>query len=229
MTNRSKQVFNLIQQTQLVAFLAPKTKEACLTAYETLAPLGIVLEIAFRTQSALDGIRFTLEKHPDALLLAGTVMTPKQAEAAMDAGVAGIISADYIADVVACSAKRDVMAIPGSLGDVGKQLVQKSQLYGCDLPELKDKAPYQWIHKLFPVTTEHQNFISLAKAYQAAYAGLQMMYTGGISLNNLQSLVEYDPQGIFCGSAITKKVDEPDAMRQEARRWLDVIKHAKGK
>ena len=226
--NRSANVFKQIQKTQLVAFLAPKTKEDCLTAYEVMTPMGIVLEVAFRTDAALEGIQYTLQKYPDALLLAGTVMTSKQAELAIEAGVAGIISADYISNVVEICAQQDMMAIPGSLGDVGKQLVQKAEIYGCDLSELKEKAPYQWIHKLFPATTEHQNFISVAKAYKAAYKGLQMMYTGGISLNNLESLVQYDPDGIFCGSAITKEINRPDAMEEEAKRWLQLIgKHTK--
>ena len=226
--NRSVNVFKQIQQTQLVAFLAPKTKEDCLIAYEVMTPLGIVLEVAFRTEAALEGIQYTLKKYPDALLLAGTVMTVKQAKLAIDAGVAGIISADYIANVVETCAKQDIMAIPGSLGDVGKQLVQKAEIYNCDLNDLKEKAPYQWIHKLFPATTQHQSFISVAKAYKAAYKGLQMMYTGGISLDNLESLVEYDPDGIFCGSAITKQIDRPDAMEEEAKRWLHLIgKHTK--
>lgn len=229
MTNKSSSVFEILKTHQLIAFLAPKSAGDCITAYETLAPTGVVLEIAFRTAAALDGIRATIAKHPDALLLAGTVMTPKQAEAAIGAGVAGVISADYIPSVVETCARVDVMCIPGGLGDAGKQLVQKAEVYGCDFETLREKYPYQWVHKLFPTTTEHLNFISLSKPWKAAFKGLSMVYTGGISLKNLGELAGYDPDGIFCGSAVTQRIEDPQKMREEAERWLAIIRGEKQK
>jgi 2-dehydro-3-deoxyphosphogluconate aldolase/(4S)-4-hydroxy-2-oxoglutarate aldolase len=223
--NKSASVFDLLKSRQLIAFVAPETVDDCVTAYETLSPMGIVLEIAFRTQKALDGIKATLEKHPDALVLAGTVMTPKQAGQAIEAGAAGIVSADYIAKVVERCVESDVMCVPGGLGDVGKQLVQKAELYGCDFEMLREIRPYQWIHKLFPATTEHQVFYSLAGPWKSAYKGLRMVYTGGVSLGNLGDLVRYDPDGIFCGSAVAKRIHEPEKMREEAERWLGIIKN----
>lgn len=223
--NKSEKAFEILKANRLIAFLAPETVDDCITAYETLAPMGVVLEIAFRTGKALDGIRATLEKHPDALVLAGTVMTPKQAEQAIGAGAAGVISADYIPKVVERCVEYDVMCVPGGLGDAGKQLVQKAELYGCDFEMLRETRPYQWIHKLFPATTEHQVFYSLAGPWKSAFKGLRMVYTGGISLGNLGDLVRYDPDGIFCGSAVAKRIHEPEKMREEAKRWLDIIKN----
>jgi 2-dehydro-3-deoxygluconokinase len=229
MTNKSSGVFEILKAHQLIAFLAPRSIEDCITAYETLAPMGVVLEIAFRTAVALDSIKATIAKHPDALLLAGTVMTPKLAEAAIGAGVAGVISADYIPAVVEACAHADVMCVPGGLGDAGKQLVQKAEVYGCDFETLRDKYPYQWVHKLFPTTTEHLNFISLSKPWKAAFKGLRMVYTGGISFKNLGELVQYDPDGIFCGSAVTQRIDDPQQMKAEAERWLAIIRGEKMK
>ncbi|MBN2105586.1 bifunctional 4-hydroxy-2-oxoglutarate aldolase/2-dehydro-3-deoxy-phosphogluconate aldolase [bacterium] len=221
--NKSEQIFRILQKNRLIAFLAAKSVEDCIIAYETLSPLGIILEIAFRTQAALEGIRATLKKYPDALIMAGTVMTPNQAESAIEAGVSGIISADYIPDVVDVCVRADIMAVPGGLSDAGKQLVQKAHLYGCDFQALKDRYPYQWVYKLFPATTADLKFISLSRAYKAAYKGLQMVYTGGISLTNLHELVQYDPEGIFCGSAVTKSIDSPEKMKEEAQKWLEII------
>jgi 2-keto-3-deoxy-6-phosphogluconate aldolase len=224
MKNKSESVFEILKIHRLIAFLAPKSAEDCIAAYETLAPMGVVLEIAFRTAVALEGIRATLAQHPDALVLAGTVMTLKQADAAIASGVAGIISADYIPSVVETCARADVMCIPGGLGDAGKQLVQKAEIYGCDFQTFGEKYPYQWVHKLFPTTTEHLNFISLSKPWKAAFKGLRMVYTGGISLRNLGELVRYDPDGIFCGSAVTQSIDDPKKMKEEAFRWLEIIR-----
>ncbi len=221
--NKSQKIFDVLKAHRLIALLAPETVEDCLAAYETLNPLGVVLEIAFRTEAALAGIRATLKKYPDALVLAGTVMTPQQAEDAIAAGAAGVVSADYIAAVVQCCVEKDVMCAPGGLSDAGKQLVQKTELYGCDLETLKKQYPYQWIYKLFPAASDHLVWVSLSKAWKSVFKGLRLIYTGGISLGNLKDMVQYDPDGIFCGSALTKAIREPAKMREEAERWIEVI------
>lgn len=221
---KSEKAFNILKEHQLIALLAPKSVENCIIAYEILSPMGIVLEIAFRTEIALEGIKATLEKYPDSLILAGTVMTQKQAIEAIEAGVAGVVSADYIPGVVERCVENDIMCIPGGLGDAGKQLVQKAELYQCDFESLREKYPYQWIYKLFPAATEKMTFISLSKPWKSAFKGLNIVYTGGLSLSNLREIVQWDPDGIICGSALTKLIDEPDKMLEEASKWKEIIK-----
>lgn len=221
---KSEKAFNILKEHKLIALLAPKSVENCITAYEILSPIGIMLEIAFRTEIALEGIKATLKKYPDALILAGTVMTQKQASEAIEAGVAGIVSADYIPGVVELCVKNDIMCIPGGLGDVGKQLVQKAELYQCDFESLREKYPYQWIYKLFPAATDKMIYVDLSKAWKSAFKGLNIVYTGGISLTNLREIVQWDPDGIICGSALTKLIDEPNKMREEAKKWQEMIK-----
>jgi len=220
---KSERVFNLLKEKRLIGLLAPKTAEQCLTAYQYLNPLGVVLEIVFRTEAAAEGIKAVLKKHPDALVLAGTVMMKKQAEMAIATGVAGIVSADYIHAVVDICVKKDVMCIPGGTADCGKQLVHKANLYGCDLNELKQKYPYQWCYKLFPAATETSSNIGLAKAWKGPFKDLTLVYTGGISLKNLAEVAASDPEGIFCGSAVTKEIEKPEKMVEEAKRWLTII------
>lgn len=141
--NKSEKIFVRLREKKLIALLSPKSVDQCLTAYETLNPLGVTLEIAFRSDAALNGIRAVLEKYPDALILAGTVMTSKQAKMAIEAGVAGVVSADYIPSVVDVCVKNNIMSVPGGLSDVGKQLVKKAELYDCEFEELRVKYPYQ--------------------------------------------------------------------------------------
>ena len=221
--NKSASLFLELKKNQLIALLTPKNAKQCITAYETLKSLGITLEIAFRSETAEDGIRAVLEKYPDALVLAGTVMTQKQAETAIELGVAGIVSADYIPAVVEICVKNNIMCIPGGLSDVGKQLVQKAGLYECELTELREKIPCQWIYKLFPAITATKSNVELTKSWKGPYQGLTVIYTGGISLNNLRDVVQSDPDGIFCGSALTRSTDDPEKMKDEAEQWLKII------
>jgi 2-keto-3-deoxy-6-phosphogluconate aldolase len=222
---KSEALFKILREHRLIAFLAPKTANDCITAYETLSPMGVILEIAFRTSAAAEGIKATLARYPDALIMAGTVMTPHQAKTAIESGVSGVISADYIPGVVETCVRSDIMCVPGGIGDAGKQLVQKAELYGCDFMSLYEEHPYQWVYKLFPTSTEELSLISLSKAWKAAYTHLQMVYTGGISLKNLRMLVQADPSGIFCGSAVTQSIQDPEQMKREARQWLEIIKN----
>jgi len=104
-----------LKKTRLIALLNPQNDAECVTAYETLDPEGVVLEIAFRSPFAATGIKAVLEKYPDAVLLAGTVMTRNQAESAITAGAAGIVSADFIPEVVEVCVDQNIMCIPGGI------------------------------------------------------------------------------------------------------------------
>ena len=221
--NKSHMIFEQMRTNRIIALLSPNKIEDCVTAYESLSPLGITLEIAFRTDAAVEGLTAVMNKFPDALVLAGTVMTNLQAEKAIESGAAGIVSADYITSVVQTCIEKDVMCVPGGLADVGKQLTQKAGMYGCDLEELRSIYPYQWIHKLFPACTATNNFTGLAKAWKGPFKDLQIIYTGGISYANLTEISRFDLEGIFCGSALTKHCDNQETMREDGNKWLSVI------
>jgi 2-dehydro-3-deoxygluconokinase len=221
--NASQQLWEKLKQRRLTALLSPASADVCVRAYELFEPLGVVLEIALRTDATLDGIAAVRRRHPDALLLAGTVLTAAQAEQAIAAGAAGVVSPDHLAPVVQACVAHDVMCIPGGLGDVGKQLVQKAELYGCTLPELRARHPYQWIHKLFPVTAGGALLIDVAAAWQAVYPELTVVYTGGVTADHLAEIIRRDPRAIICGSALTRRIDEADATKAEAQRWLHLI------
>ena len=110
---------------------------------------------------------------------------------------------------------------------MGKQLVQKAKLYQCSLDELREQHPCQWSYKLFPAVTSDQSYVDLSNAWKSVYKGLQLVYTGGISLDNLEEVVRHDPDGFYCGSALTKQIGNPDTMQKEAKKWKDVVQRIK--
>ena len=79
-------IFKELRKKRLVALLSPKSTEECVAAYEIFQPEGVLLEIALRSEFSLDGIKAVLSRYPEALVLAGTVMTEAQALAAIEAG-----------------------------------------------------------------------------------------------------------------------------------------------
>ena len=120
----SHTLFERMCRARLVALLSPKSVEECISAFEIAESEGIVLEIALRSALAIPGIAAIRSRYPGALVLAGTVMTREQARLAVEAGAAGVVSADYISEVVEECVKHDVMCIPGGLSDAGKQLAK---------------------------------------------------------------------------------------------------------
>jgi 2-dehydro-3-deoxygluconokinase len=222
--NKSRKAFRNIQRSQLIALLTPRSQSDCVKAYEMLRSFNVVLEIAMRSEFALNGIKAILKKFPDACVLTGTVMTREQAEEAIQAGAAGIVSADYIPAVVDVCVEKDVMCVPGGLSDVGKQLVRKAEGYGCSLEELREKYPYQWTYKLFPAFSGEISNMDLSHSWKGPYKNLTVIYTGGITLGTLEEAIRKDPDGIFCASALTKYIREPVRMKQEVQQWKDALK-----
>jgi 2-dehydro-3-deoxygluconokinase len=220
---KSDKIFEKLKNARLVALLNPKDVEECVKAFEICESEEIILEIAFRSEHALGGMKAILDKYPDALVLAGTVMTERQAEQAIETGVAGIVSADYIPEVVDFCVKKDIMCIPGGLTDVGKQLVRKAEGYGCSIDDLKTNYPYQWVYKLFPAFAGEITNIELVKAWRGPYKDLVVVYTGGMTFETLKKAKTKDPQGIFCASVLAKYVGEPEKMRAEIARWKDAL------
>lgn len=221
---KSGVIFDKLKKAQLVALLNPKSIAECVEAYEICEAEGIILEIAFRSEYALKGMEAIFEKHPEALVLAGTVMTAHQAEQAIDAGVAGVVSADYIPDVVDTCVRNDIMCVPGGLSDVGKQLVRKAEGYGCSIEDLKKNYPYQWIYKLFPSFSGKIANFDLVRAWRGPYKDLAVVYTGGLTLETQKQAVQTDPRGIFCASMLAKHVDEPEKMKAEIRQWKETLR-----
>jgi 2-dehydro-3-deoxygluconokinase len=220
---KSERIFKKLKEQKLVCLLNPKSAEECVEAFEICEAEGIILEIAFRSPHAYGGLHAVFSKFPDALILAGTVMTGPQAEKAIETGIAGIVSADYIPEVVDVCVKNDIMCIPGGLSDAGKQLVRKAEGYGCSIDDLKKNYPHQWVYKLFPAFAGEVKNIDLAEAWRGPYKDLAVVYTGGITLDTLREVIHKDPRGIYCASSLAKNIDEPERMKAEIRRWKEAL------
>ncbi len=220
---KSEKAFEWMKKARLMALLNPKSSEECVRAYEICKDQDVVLEIAYRSEHASAGIKAILDKYPEALVLAGTVMTGAQAAEAIGAGAAGVVSADTILEVIDVCIKNDIMCIPGGLSDAGKQLVQKASGYGCTLEDLRKDYPYQWVYKLFPAFSGGLSHIDLVQAWRGPYRDLEVVYTGGLTQESLNIAVRKDPKGIFCASALAKHIHEPEKMEKEIRLWKEAL------
>ena len=172
-------------------------------------------EITFRTSAAEEAIRLVSERYPGFLLIAGTVLTPKQADIAMSAGARAIVSPGLNPIVVAHCMKNGYPVIPGVMtpGEI-------EQALSLGLGHLK----------FFPA--EAAGGTKMLKALSAPYPNVRFMPTGGVNAANVASYLELkcvfacggswmvDPALIAAGkfNEISKLAAEAVEIVKEARK-----------
>lgn len=80
----------------------------------TLVEAGLpVVEVTLRTPRALDAIRAIARQAPEAVVLAGTVVSPSQVGEAMDAGAAALVTPGTSGRLADALAAAPIPAMPG--------------------------------------------------------------------------------------------------------------------
>jgi 2-dehydro-3-deoxyphosphogluconate aldolase/(4S)-4-hydroxy-2-oxoglutarate aldolase len=156
-------------------------------------------EFTFRTAGAADAIRAALAARPDALVGAGTVTTPQQVDAAIDAGARFIVSPGLDEDVVRLAHDRGVVALPGCATATD---LTRAQRLGLDTV------------KFFPA--EAAGGIVMLRALAAPFPGLRFVPTGGIDAATMDQYLA-DPRVLAVGGSWMVRAD-----LLRARDWLAV-------
>lgn len=171
-------------------------------------------EVTFRTEAAEESIRLMVEKYPEMLVGAGTVLTREQVDLAVSAGAKFIVSPGFDPEIVDYCLEKEIPVFPGC--------VSPSEVVQAVKRGLK-------IVKFFPA--EPAGGISMIKAMAAPYTGIKFMPTGGISTKNLEEYLTCDK--ILCcgGSWMVKgdlvkagKFDKIKELTTEARKLVDSIR-----
>lgn len=127
-----------------------------------------IFEVTLRTDVALDAIRAIKKALPEALVGAGTVLTPEQYDAAVDAGSQFILSPGAPKKLLAHAVKQNIPLIPG---------VSTST-------EIMNAMDFGYDHfKFFPA--EANGGSSALKAISAPLSNVSFCPTGGINASNL--------------------------------------------
>ncbi len=140
-----------------------------------------VAEITFRTQAAEKAIKTITASFPGMLIGAGTVVSIKQAEAAVNAGAKFVVSPRLDADIVKFCQGKNIPVIPG----VATPTEIQSAL-GMGLEVLK----------FFPAET--LGGLNALKAISAPLAGAKFVPLGGINSGNLNEYLSF-PKVFACG------------------------------
>ncbi|MBF0578753.1 bifunctional 4-hydroxy-2-oxoglutarate aldolase/2-dehydro-3-deoxy-phosphogluconate aldolase [Erysipelotrichaceae bacterium RD49] len=145
-------------------------------------------EVTFRTAAAKDSIAAMRKSCPDLLVGAGTVLTTKMVDDAIEAGAQFIVSPGFDEEVTKYCIEKGIPVTPGCCTPTDVQACYK---LGLD------------VVKFFPA--EPAGGLKMIKAIAAPYNMLKFMPTGGISEKNMEDYLKEDVILCIGGSWMVKK------------------------
>ena len=145
-------------------------------------------EVTFRTAAAEESIRIMADKFPELIVGAGTVLTPEQADRAMNAGAKFIVSPGLNPKVVKHCVDKGYPIVPGTSNPSD---VETAIELGLD------------VVKFFPA--EAAGGLKMIKAMSAPSTPMKFMPTGGINADNLKSYLDFNKIVCCGGSWMVKK------------------------
>ena len=168
-------------------------------------------EITFRTDAAEEAIRLIARDYPDFLIIAGTVLTIEQADAAIAAGASAIVS-------------------PGTNPTVVKHCLEKGYpvIPGVCTPSEVEMNLSLGLHYLKFFPAEAAGGVKMINAMAAPYTKVKFMPTGGINAGNIGSYLS--SKAVFaCGGSwmvpgdkiAAGRFDEIEKLTREA---VEVVK-----
>ena len=172
-------------------------------------------EVTFRTETAADSIRIMTEKHPEMLVGAGTVLTTKQVDEAVEAGAKFIVSPGLNPTIVKYCIEKNIPITPGVA--TPSEMEQAIEL-GLNLV------------KFFPA--EPSGGLAMINAVAAPYTMLKFMPTGGINPNNVKDYLNSDK--IFaCGGSWMVKGNlinngDFDKIKELTKEAVNIVKEIRG-
>ncbi len=172
-------------------------------------------EVTFRTDAAEESIRIMAKNHPDLLVGAGTVLSPEQAETAIQAGARFIVSPGLNPRVVEYCIARGIPVTPGTQTPSD---MEKALELGLSLV------------KFFPA--EPAGGLPMIKAVAAPYTKLSFMPTGGINAQNVKEYLGYDRIVACGGSWMVKdslvKAQKFDEIEQLVKDAAEIVRTVRG-
>ncbi len=132
-------------------------------------------EITFRTPCALDAIRLAVEKFPDMMIGAGTVINVEQCRAALDAGAKFIVSPGLSVSVATLCQGRGIPYYPGCVTPT--EIMQALDIGITTV-------------KFFPANV--YGGLKAMKALAGPFPQLKFIPTGGVNNDNIGEFFAWD-------------------------------------
>ncbi|MTQ97998.1 bifunctional 4-hydroxy-2-oxoglutarate aldolase/2-dehydro-3-deoxy-phosphogluconate aldolase [Pseudoflavonifractor sp. BIOML-A6] len=172
------------------------------------------VEITYRSAAAQESIRAIADEVPDLFVCAGTVLTPEQAEQAVEAGARAVISPGLNLDTVRWCIAHEVPVIPGCATPTEVEMCMREGLS---------------LLKLFPAGIV--GGVGMLKALAGPYGAVQFMPTGGVKPGNVKEYLSQKNVAACGGTWIVPmdlleagRFDEIEALAREAAQIRDEVR-----
>lgn len=163
-------MIDLLNNFKVIPVVVLNDEDDAKNKLSALAEGGILIaEITFRTQYALEGIKYAIKNFPQVLIGAGTVINEKQCEDAIKCGCKFIVSPGFSKDIALLCKKSDILYIPG-----------------CVTPTEIMEAINTGINiiKFFPA--QLYGGLKAINDLGSVFSQIQFVPTGGINTDNLK-------------------------------------------
>ncbi len=90
-------------------------------------------EVTFRTEAAQESIRLMAQEYPDMLVGAGTVLTTKQVDEAIEAGAKFIVSPGFDPEIVDYCQEKGIEIFPGCVSPSEVAQAVKKGIKSCKI------------------------------------------------------------------------------------------------
>ena len=202
-----------LHDSRLVAVLRSKTAEEAMLTAKSAASAGVkFVEVTLSVPGALEVIA-TLGREKIVHVGAGTVLSKKQAEAAITAGAQFVVSPSSELELIPICHSADVACFPGAATPTEIYAAARA---GADLV------------KIFPADClGGPNFI---RQMAGPFPEVRFMVSGGVSVANVKEYVQAGVTGICLGSAFLANTLAEQGERglvNEVKEFVKFIARAK--
>lgn len=199
-------VLEEIRHYRLVPVVAINKIEDAIPTMEALVKGGLpVAEITYRTACAKDAIKLAVEKFPEALIGAGTVINAAQAEEAISLGVKFIVSPGLSKEVAKVCKTHNVPYLPGCVTPT--EIMEALEL-GIN------------VIKFFPAS--NYGGLKTIKALNGPFPQVTFMPTGGVNEENVLEYLAY-PHILACGGSFMMK-GSFEEIEEKTKKAVELVK-----
>ena len=187
----SEEILARLAKAPVVPLVGPDEAEYGTATAQALVDGGLtVVEVVLRTPAAIDCLGEIAQNVPDAIIGAGTVITPAQAEKVIEAGAKFIVCPGLHEPIVRMAQEAGLPIFPGI-----STATEAQAAYNLGIRALK----------LFPCSLV--GGVPMLKALGAVFKDVKFMPTGGVSAANLSEFLAL-PSVLACGGSwLTPKAE----------------------
>lgn len=178
-------MLNKIKEEGIVAVIRAKNHEEAIGYINACVNGGVkAIELTYTIPNVVELIKYVCEKYDDVLVGVGSVLNRKMAKDAIDSGAAYVVSPGFSDEVNTICHEMNILYLPGCMTVT-------------EVMNAMDKG--NAMIKLFPGEVFGPKYV---KAIKAPIPNVEIMPTGGVSIDNIDQWFEMGVSCVGVGSSL---------------------------